>query len=71
VTACLLKVRWPMLEPYEAKVSRTVLGGRGGSNASSLPDHQTAAAILVRLDIKALSAAAGELDVELNRFAVD
>jgi hypothetical protein len=36
-TACLPKVRWPLLEPYDGKLSRTVLGGRGGSNASSLP----------------------------------
>jgi hypothetical protein len=44
-TACLRRVRWPMLEPYEAKVSRTVLGGRGDSNAAPLPDQQTAGAV--------------------------
>src|SRR6516165_7978980 len=31
------------LEPYEAEVSRTVLRGRGGSNASLLPDRFIAA----------------------------
>jgi hypothetical protein len=30
-----------MLEPYASKGARTVLRGRGGSNASPLPDRQT------------------------------
>ena len=29
-----------MLEPYEGKLSRTVLRGEGGSNALDLPDVQ-------------------------------
>ena len=29
-----------MLEPYEGKLSRTVLRGEGGSNALDLPDGQ-------------------------------
>ena len=29
-----------MLEPYEGKLSRTVLRGEGGSNALDLPDTQ-------------------------------
>ena len=28
-----------MLEPYEGKLSRTVLRGEGGSNTADLPDH--------------------------------
>ena len=28
-----------MLEPYEGKLSRTVLRGEGGSNALDLPDY--------------------------------
>jgi hypothetical protein len=36
--------RCPRLEPYEAKVSRTVLRGREGSNPLLLPDHLTGAA---------------------------
>ena len=28
-----------MLEPYEGKLSRTVLRGEGGSNALDLPDN--------------------------------
>ena len=30
-----------MLEPYEGKLSRTVLRGEGGSNTADLPDHWT------------------------------
>ena len=30
-----------MLEPYEGKLSRTVLRGEGGSNALDLPDVPT------------------------------
>jgi len=29
-----------LLEPYEGKLSRTVLRGEGGSNALDLPDYQ-------------------------------
>ena len=29
-----------LLEPYEGKLSRTVLRGEGGSNALDLPDNQ-------------------------------
>lgn len=29
-----------LLEPYDAKVSRTVLRGERGSNASDLPDNK-------------------------------
>ena len=29
-----------LLEPYEGKLSRTVLRGEGGSNALDLPDEQ-------------------------------
>lgn len=31
-----------LLEPYDAKVSRTVLRGERGSNASDLPDKRNA-----------------------------
>ena len=30
-----------MLEPYEGKLSRTVLRGEGGSNALDLPDVES------------------------------
>ncbi|WP_418325586.1 SusD/RagB family nutrient-binding outer membrane lipoprotein, partial [Segatella sp.] len=30
-----------LLEPYEGKLSRTVLRGEGGSNALDLPDNET------------------------------
>jgi hypothetical protein len=33
--------RWGRLEPYDGQLSRTVLRGRGGSNASLLPDQLT------------------------------
>jgi len=38
------KVRCPMLEPDARKPARPVLRGRGGSNASLLPDQRTAGA---------------------------
>jgi hypothetical protein len=39
-TACLTRARCPMLELYAGKLARTVLRGRGGSNASLLPDRE-------------------------------
>jgi len=35
--ASYVEARCPMLEPYDAKVSRTVLRGLGGGNVSRLP----------------------------------
>jgi hypothetical protein len=52
-TACLTRARCPMLELYAGKLARTVLRGRGGSNASLLPDvrHEVAAvAVLLSED---------------------
>src|SRR6516165_9279923 len=47
------------LEPYEAEVSRTVLRGRGGSNASLLPDHEGGYAVLPLLHTEIASDRSG------------
>jgi hypothetical protein len=38
--------RCPRLEPYDGKLSRTVLRGGGGGNAASLPGSRHAASIV-------------------------
>lgn len=40
-----------MLEPYEGKLSRTVLRGEGGSNALDLPDISVSYIMLMGLTV--------------------
>src|SRR5262249_16277924 len=48
-SACLPKVRCPMLELHALKGARAVLRGRGGSDASPLPDRRRALRMQVEL----------------------
>jgi len=53
--------RCPMLEPYEGKLSCTVLRGGGAGNSASLPDQRTAGAFWRSEFIGSPAPAAAEL----------